>query len=305
MSLITRCPACGTMFKVVIDQLKVSQGWVRCGHCAEVFDGSFHLQAANTPVAVESTSHLVHENLSGSSSEPTSVESEAAVLPVEGLHSAPVDAVGADSVDVRAEDIDSALPSEPQNESSGVSFVRDAQRQAFWRKPLVRIALVLFSLLMAALLMLQILHHQKELIVALEPSLKPSVQKLCEYLHCKIGPLRRIEAIVIDSTTFNKINADSYRLSFSLKNLGTTPVAMPSLEVTLTDTQDQTIVRRVFTPTQFGTADMVLNTGSDFSGSMVMQILGSGVLGAGGAVNATPASGPPSVAGYRVLAFYP
>ncbi|MGH8805141.1 MAG: zinc-ribbon domain-containing protein, partial [Polaromonas sp.] len=29
MSLITRCPACGTMFKVVTDQLKVSQGWVR------------------------------------------------------------------------------------------------------------------------------------------------------------------------------------------------------------------------------------------------------------------------------------
>src|SRR5689334_20015778 len=43
MSLITRCPACGTMFKVVTDQLKVSQGWVRCGHCAEVFDASAHL----------------------------------------------------------------------------------------------------------------------------------------------------------------------------------------------------------------------------------------------------------------------
>ena len=40
MSLITRCPACGTMFKVVPDQLKISEGWVRCGHCAEVFDAS-------------------------------------------------------------------------------------------------------------------------------------------------------------------------------------------------------------------------------------------------------------------------
>src|SRR3990167_4634375 len=43
MSLITRCPACGTMFKVVTDQLKVAQGWVRCGHCVEVFDASTHL----------------------------------------------------------------------------------------------------------------------------------------------------------------------------------------------------------------------------------------------------------------------
>ena len=41
MSLITSCPACGTMFRVVPDQLKISEGWVRCGHCSEVFDASF------------------------------------------------------------------------------------------------------------------------------------------------------------------------------------------------------------------------------------------------------------------------
>ncbi|MDP3171986.1 MAG: zinc-ribbon domain-containing protein, partial [Polaromonas sp.] len=44
MSLITRCPACGTMFKVVADQLKISQGWVRCGQCSDVFDAAAHLQ---------------------------------------------------------------------------------------------------------------------------------------------------------------------------------------------------------------------------------------------------------------------
>ena len=48
MSLITRCPACGTKFKVVTDQLKVSEGWVRCGQCAEVFVGTLHMQASHT-----------------------------------------------------------------------------------------------------------------------------------------------------------------------------------------------------------------------------------------------------------------
>src|SRR5438128_3953502 len=43
MSLITSCPACGTMFRVVPDQLKISEGWVRCGHCSEVFDASVNL----------------------------------------------------------------------------------------------------------------------------------------------------------------------------------------------------------------------------------------------------------------------
>lgn len=38
MSLATRCTACGTIFRVVQDQLRVSDGWVRCGRCAEVFD---------------------------------------------------------------------------------------------------------------------------------------------------------------------------------------------------------------------------------------------------------------------------
>ena len=43
MSLITQCPACGTLFKVVADQLKISQGWVRCGQCHEVFDANAQL----------------------------------------------------------------------------------------------------------------------------------------------------------------------------------------------------------------------------------------------------------------------
>ena len=47
MSLATRCTACGTVFRVVQDQLKVSEGWVRCGRCDEVFnalEGLFDLE---------------------------------------------------------------------------------------------------------------------------------------------------------------------------------------------------------------------------------------------------------------------
>lgn len=51
MSLITQCPACTTLFKVVPDQLRVSDGWVRCGQCDEVFDANAHLQTALQEVA--------------------------------------------------------------------------------------------------------------------------------------------------------------------------------------------------------------------------------------------------------------
>jgi predicted Zn finger-like uncharacterized protein len=38
VSLATRCTACGTVFRVVQDQLRVSGGWVRCGRCSQVFN---------------------------------------------------------------------------------------------------------------------------------------------------------------------------------------------------------------------------------------------------------------------------
>lgn len=50
MSLVTRCPHCSTLFRIVPDQIRVAGGWVRCGRCGEVFDASTrmmpHPQAA-------------------------------------------------------------------------------------------------------------------------------------------------------------------------------------------------------------------------------------------------------------------
>ena len=57
MSLITRCTACQTLFKVVPDQLRISDGWVRCGQCGEIFDAAQNLLVgseeadAATPIA--------------------------------------------------------------------------------------------------------------------------------------------------------------------------------------------------------------------------------------------------------------
>ena len=39
MSLVTRCPVCGTAFRVQRGQLSARGGKVRCGKCAAVFDG--------------------------------------------------------------------------------------------------------------------------------------------------------------------------------------------------------------------------------------------------------------------------
>jgi predicted Zn finger-like uncharacterized protein len=49
MALATRCPHCGTTFRVAADQLKLRGGIVRCGKCSEVFDGNATLVDTDAP----------------------------------------------------------------------------------------------------------------------------------------------------------------------------------------------------------------------------------------------------------------
>jgi len=53
MSLATRCPSCGTVFRVVQDQLRVSEGWVRCGRCNGVFNAAEVLFDIDSGAAVQ------------------------------------------------------------------------------------------------------------------------------------------------------------------------------------------------------------------------------------------------------------
>ena len=173
-----------------------------------------------------------------------------------------------------------------------MSFVRDARRQAFWRKPLVRSLLALLAVVLACVLGLQFAVQQRDALLAFEPRAKPWLQMLCEQFTCDLGAPRRIEVIVIDSSSFNKADGvGAYRLSFALKNTSNSLVAMPSLEVSLTDSQDQAVVRRVLSPAQFGASNGMLAASAEFSNSLTLQVQSG--------------SPPLRVAGYRLLAFYP
>lgn len=59
MSLVTRCPACGTAFRVQPAQLAAQSGTVRCGKCGELFNGVAALvQPAEEGVALEPSPQL-------------------------------------------------------------------------------------------------------------------------------------------------------------------------------------------------------------------------------------------------------
>ena len=63
-----------------------------------------------------------------------------------------------------------------------------------------------------------------------------------------MAPLRRIDAITVDSSAFDRVLDNDYRLSVALRNSSDLVLAAPALELTLTDVRQQVLVRRVDSP---------------------------------------------------------
>src|SRR3954469_16009984 len=160
MGLITRCPTCGTMFKVVADQLKISEGWVRCGHCAEIFDAAGDLRdeselqlpaAARRGGPVTQPSTLDDSVTSGYPSVHSEVGEDAVAGHPDAMEiEEQVDAMRAHPLDqpfalrrADTDDVDQAgphgfsrpAPLEAEPELHDLSFVKLARRREFWRKP--------------------------------------------------------------------------------------------------------------------------------------------------------------------------
>ena len=368
MTLVTRCPACVTMFKVAPDQLKVADGWVRCGRCSEVFEASV-VPYPDAPVAldqpaamplpqtpetpsfsafsqqglaepfVEATDRApsLTPDFAPSLQEAPTPQDEAApqaaapadqAVPQEVMEVQPdvlpasfaaamaalqeperieptfsdADLVFkpdspplAEPVGVSANAPDAPpLAAEPLQPAEELSFMRDAQPTPFWTPPRLRTALVLLCTLLLLALVLQWTVRHKDGLAAQQPRLAPWLQALCRPLGCEVRLLRRIESVQIERANFKKSGARAYLLTFVLKNTAATAVEIPALEVTLTDSQRQVLVRRVLLPAQFGVTASTLQAHSEVAGVVALTLATEGDR-----VAALP------VTGYRILAFYP
>lgn len=169
-------------------------------------------------------------------------------------------------------------------------FVRQAKQRAFWRSPGVRAALGVLAVCLAVLLAAQWALHERDRLAASHPDLAPLLARLCEPLGCEVGPVRRIDAVVIDSSTLVRRLGNFYSFDLVLKNTATMPVAVPALELSLTDSRDSVITRRVFLPQEMpGTPRLVPAEGA-LSMSLRLSIADGGAV---------------PMAGYRALVFYP
>lgn len=253
MSLTTRCPACDTTFRVVRDQLKLADGWVRCGRCGEVFE------------AAPTLSDEVAASAGSAGSDAADAPADAPLV---------------------AETSPRELPYSPASFPPG--FIREAQSDARWSRPRVRIALAVASVLAALMLAVQVLVHERDRIAAAEPGLVPLLAAVCQPLGCVLSPQRRIDAIVIDASNLVRLGEAAYRLQLALRNTAAVEVAVPAIELTLTDAADQPVLRRVITPAELRAAP-ALAARSQWTTQVVLALAGDAQR----------------VAGYRVLAFHP
>jgi predicted Zn finger-like uncharacterized protein len=289
MSLATRCTACGTVFRVVQDQLKISEGWVRCGRCKEVFnalEGLFDLQrdapperkaAAPTEVAAPSAAPAEDAAAPGALLAP-SAETLAAgpARPAEAgpaaAHTAPdvplepaaeaaadIDSEPRDSRDfadarfnteLALEDEAAALGTEApaarvdapaeeaaQDEAEAPAFLREAASAERWRRPRMRIALGAAALLLALALAAQWALHFRDTLAARWPAARPALTAACEALGCRIEVPRRIEDIAVESSALTRAGGqgDALRLVVALRNRGPLTLALPHVDLSLTD----------------------------------------------------------------------
>jgi hypothetical protein len=113
--------------------------------------------------------------------------------------------------------------------------------------------------LLALTLALQTLVHFRNLLADAWPQAHPFVKAVCAAVHCSVEPVRRIEDIVIDSSALTAAaSGEAVRLSLVLRNRGTQPLAMPSVELTITDADGKMLVRRALSPSDFAVASATL-----------------------------------------------
>ncbi len=303
MTLATRCPNCTTVFRVVQDQLRVSEGWVRCGRCSNVFNAAQHLvdpatgDARRAPIEVHSgmappvpapappaRPARAAPALPGSEVKPPAQAGDATASAADALpdpRAVPEPAAAGQTEALR---IDAA----PAAGGLRPSFVRRAERAERWRSPPVRALLLVAVLLAAALLAGQALHLHRDRAVAHWPGLRPLLESACAALGCRIEHARAIEALSVESSGLVRVNkSELYRLAVSLRNQQEFAVALPAIDLSLTDTQGRLIARRVVRPAELGVTAATLGALAELQMQGTIQ------------VSAAP------VAGYTIELFYP
>ncbi len=272
--LLTRCPSCGTAFRVTPEQLKARAGKVRCGHCQAVFNALESLQDA--PVVVETPRPSAEAAaVTASASEAAAEPAAADGMPPAGAEAAEPEAAAAGSADILLENI-------PPAEKAAA--VPPGAAAYAWGTA---------GALALVLLLGQLVHVFRAELALAWPEWRPQLEAFCRQFECEIPLPRKPDLVSIEASD---LHPDPQRnallvLSATLKNRAAFAQEYPHLEVTLTDTHDQPMIRRVLAPAEYLADGANIRAGFPANGDVAVNLwLDAGNIGA---------------SGYRLYLFYP
>ena len=276
----TRCPGCKTIFRVTAGQLAMRSGQVRCGHCHTVFDGVASLVSLAPKVR-----ETVPEEEFSFGPPTVTLRSSQALQPVADDTDAL--ATAADKAETEAEQAE-ATADPPIDYSARFSWQEKQERRLI---PAWALALAIPILL--ALLAAQALFHFRDAIAAHWPTSKPALIKLCAVAGCEVHPMADISGLSIEASD---LQADpAHRglliLSSTIRNRVPYALAYPYVELTLSDSQDQVVVRRAFAPEEYLSAAADPRAGIAGNSEIAVKLF----------IDASATS----QAGYQVYLFYP
>lgn len=299
--MLTRCPACETHFRVTPEQLKVRSGRVRCGECQHVFNALDSLIEEPKVVIVpplaatlQNTSPAMPSAVAEAAAPPAptaEAEAEEYDEPAAAASNAELPSLAEPAVATEPEaTVPETVEAEPPTESElphwSETFPEPAPAPRRW-------PWILGSVLALAAIGLQALLSFRVELAVLWPETRPVLVALCDIADCDVGLPAKVGLVGIEASDLHPDNEHPGRLALTatLKNRAPFAQRFPHLELTLTDTADKAIARKVLTPADYLPPQTLFAQGMLSNADVAL------------AVGIDP--GELAASGYRLYLFYP
>ncbi len=285
MALATRCPNCNALFRVAAEQLKSHRGMVRCGACRKVFNAVGRLDyleshrltpVGKSPSAAATAAADGEPPNPGDDRPPKSAErdldpvrdSTAQWLAATGAStSSPVDTQRSaesspqtlmdEQIELRAVEtnLDDAAAGErvrqPSNDAEPPQFLQTKPRQLHRG---LAIARACACALLTPVLLAQVALLFRAPLLVYFPATQAALGALCAPLSCQAQwPMRPDLLAMVSSELQSLPGTTTLELDAVIRNRASFPMALPSIELTLTDSINRPLARKVFVPADYQT----------------------------------------------------
>lgn len=264
MNYITSCPQCDTQFLLNDELISAYGGKVQCGSCEHVFNASDRLTQVGDDITSADEYQATVETTPAESTPPASSlpPVEPAPMDPEPDATAPQEVLAPQVSDTTSNgDVDYIIgqpaPATPIVEKEATPEVvlnLDGLNKKKDKNPSQHSFLsILISLLLLLVLIGLSVYFLRGKIASEYPQLKPALERACKKLNCAIDLPKNLDLISIGNSDMQEDDAYQSVINFSssLQNNATYSQAYPNIELTLTDSDDTPVIKKLIKPQNY------------------------------------------------------